>query len=68
MKSKQETQLRLREKTRGVTHCGLAIYIEKHLMANEELWKLQYFMKNYGNSNISPCKNNIIFKKQIKIL
>jgi hypothetical protein len=26
--------------------CGLAIYIKKYLKA-----------KNYGNSNISPCKN-----------
>jgi hypothetical protein len=39
-------------KTRGVSHCGLAIYIKKYLHAKEELWKL----------NISPCKN-IIFKK-----
>jgi len=22
--------------------------------------------KNYGNSNISPCKNNVIFKKSSK--
>jgi len=29
--------------------CGLAIYIKKYLKAKEEL--------NYGNSNISPCKN-----------
>jgi len=36
---------------RGVSHCGLAIYIKKYLKAKE----------NYGNSNISPCKN-IIFK------
>jgi len=46
--------------TRGVSHCGLAIYIIKHLSkATEEL------QKNYGNSNISPCKN-IIFKKSPK--
>jgi hypothetical protein len=48
--------------TRGVSHCGLAIYIEKHHKAKE-----QY----YGNSNISPCKN-IIFrnssKKKTKVL
>jgi hypothetical protein len=36
-----------------VSHYGLAIYIEK------------YLQKNYGNSNISPCKN-IIFKKSSK--
>jgi len=34
-----------------VSHCGLAIYIKKYLLAKEE----------YGNSNISPCKN-MIFK------
>jgi hypothetical protein len=39
-------------KQRDVSHCGLAIYIKKHLNAKEELL----------NSNISPCKN-IIFKK-----
>jgi hypothetical protein len=26
-----------------VSHCGLAIYIEKYLKAKEELWKLKYF-------------------------
>jgi hypothetical protein len=36
----------------GVSHCGLAIYIKRVLRQK----------KNYGNSNISPCKN-IIFKK-----
>jgi len=38
--------------TRGVSHCGLAIYITRYLNAKE----------NYENSNISPCKT-IIFKK-----
>ncbi len=39
--------------TRGVSHCGLAIYIKK---VSEDK------KKNYGNSNIWPCKN-LIFKK-----
>jgi hypothetical protein len=30
-------------KTRGVSYCGLAIYINKYLKAKEELWKLKYF-------------------------
>jgi hypothetical protein len=30
-------------KTRGVSHCGLAIYIKKYPKAKEELWKLKYF-------------------------
>jgi hypothetical protein len=30
--------------TRGVLHCGLAMYIKKYLTAKkEELWKLKYF-------------------------
>jgi hypothetical protein len=29
--------------TRGVSHCGLAMYIKKYLKAKEELWKLKYF-------------------------
>jgi hypothetical protein len=33
--------------------CGLALYIKKHVK------------KNYGNSNISPCKN-MIFKNSYK--
>jgi hypothetical protein len=42
-------------KTRGVSHCGLAIYIKKFLKAKEESWKLKYFI----------CKN-ITFKKSSK--
>jgi hypothetical protein len=38
-----------------VSHCGLAIYIEKHGRQK----------KNYGNSTISPCKN-IIFRNSSK--
>jgi len=34
---------------RGVSHCGLAIYIKKYLKAKEELWKLNYFaMQKYN--------------------
>jgi hypothetical protein len=36
-------------KTRGVSHCGLAIYIKKYLQAKEELWKFEYFtMQKYS--------------------
>jgi hypothetical protein len=32
------------KKTRGVSHCGLAIYIKKYVKdKEEELWKLKYF-------------------------
>jgi hypothetical protein len=36
-------------KTRGVSHCGLAIYIKKYLKAKEELWKLKYFTMQKHN-------------------
>jgi len=38
-----------------VSHSGLAIYIKINLKKKED----------YGNSNISPCKN-IIFEKSSK--
>jgi hypothetical protein len=43
--------------SRGVSHCGLAIYMGKSMLRQKK--------KNYGNSNISPCKN-IMFKKSSK--
>jgi hypothetical protein len=48
-------KIQIKIKTRGASHCGLAIYIKKYLKAK----------KNYGNPNISPRKN-IIFKKPSK--
>jgi hypothetical protein len=42
--------------TRGVSHCGLTIYIKKSILRQK---------KNYGNSNMSPSKY-IIFKKSSK--
>jgi hypothetical protein len=32
-------------KTRGLSHCGLAIYIflKRYLKEKEELWKFKYF-------------------------
>jgi hypothetical protein len=40
-----------------VSQCGLAIYIEMDLKANEVLWK---------HSNISSCKNTIFKKNPLK--
>jgi hypothetical protein len=43
--------------TRGVSHNGLAIYIEKYLKPKEELWKLKYFtMQKYNLQNILQKK------------
>jgi hypothetical protein len=43
---KQEAKTQ--RKTRSVSHCGLAIYIEKYLKAKqeeeEELWKLKLYL------------------------
>jgi hypothetical protein len=36
------TEKKDQEVTRGVSCCGLAIYIKKHFKAKEELWKLKY--------------------------
>jgi hypothetical protein len=44
--------------TRGLSHCGLAIYIKTYLKAKEELWKLKYFtMRNYNLQKISSKTN-----------
>jgi hypothetical protein len=41
------------KQTRGVSHCGLAIYIKMYLSAKEELWKLKYFtMQKYNFQKI----------------
>jgi hypothetical protein len=51
-------------KTRGVSHCDLAIYIKKYLKAKEELWKLKYFtMQKYNLQKILSKK-----PKSFKIL
>jgi hypothetical protein len=35
--------------TRGVSHCGLAIYIKTYIKAKEELRKLKYFTMQKHN-------------------
>jgi len=44
-----------KSKTRGVSQCGIAIYIKKSILRQK---------KNYGNSNIFTMQNVIIFKKK----
>jgi hypothetical protein len=48
-------------KTRGVSECGLAIYIIKYLKAKEELWRLKYI-------NMQKCKFQKNPLKESKIL
>jgi len=45
----------MRVEARGVSHCGLAIYILIYLKTKEELWKLKFHHAK-----------NIIFKKSSK--
>jgi hypothetical protein len=48
--------------TRGVSHCGHAIYIKKYFKAKEESWKLKYFTmqkkKIYSSKKSSKGKQN----------
>jgi hypothetical protein len=44
--------------TRGVSHCGLPIYIKKYLKGKEELWKLKYFSVQKYNLQKNPLKRN----------
>jgi hypothetical protein len=47
-----------------VSHCGLALYIKKHLKAKEEVWKFKYFhhtklsssKKNSSKTNQNPSR------------
>jgi hypothetical protein len=47
-------------KTRGVSRCGLAIYIKKYLQAKKKaLWKLKYFTMQKYNRQKNPLKDKI---------
>jgi hypothetical protein len=50
-------------KTKGVSHCGLAIYIKKsYLKAKEELWKFKYFTTQKYNLPKNPLKETKILQ------
>jgi len=53
--------------TRGVSHCGLAIYIKKYLNAEEELWKLKYFTRQKYNLRTNPLQETKIFQDIIPL-
>jgi hypothetical protein len=41
--------------TGGLSHCSLAIYIQKYLKTKEELWKFKYFtMQKYNLQKKNP--------------
>jgi hypothetical protein len=53
--------------TRGVSHCGLAIYVKKSILIRpkKELWKFKYFtMQKYNRTKKFSKKRN---KKSFKI-
>jgi hypothetical protein len=49
-------------KTKGVTHCDLAIYIKNYLKGKEELWKFKYFTMQEYNLQKNPLKKPKSFK------
>jgi len=49
-------------KIRGVSHCGLAIYIKKYLKAKKELWKLKYFTMQKYNLQKNPLQETKILQ------
>jgi hypothetical protein len=49
-------------KTRGVSHCGLAMYTKKYFKAKEELWKLKYFTMQKYKSSKNPLKETKILQ------
>jgi hypothetical protein len=45
-----------------VSHCGLAIYIKKYLMAKEELLKFKYFTMQKYNHQENPLNETKILQ------
>jgi hypothetical protein len=52
---------------RGVSHCGLAINIEKYLKAKEELWKFKYFTMHKYNLQKNPLQETKIVQDIIPL-
>ncbi len=50
----------LSELNKGVSHCGLAIYIKNYLKEKEELWKFKYFTIQKYNLKKDPFKKTKI--------
>jgi hypothetical protein len=45
-------------RTRGVSHCGLAIYIKKYLKAKRRIMETQIFHHAKNLSSKNPLKKN----------
>jgi hypothetical protein len=51
----------VQKKTRGVSYCGLAIYVKMYLKAKKELWELKYFtMQKYNLQKNHPKETKIL--------
>jgi hypothetical protein len=48
---------------RGVSNCGLAIYIKKYFKAKEELCKFKYFTMQKYNLQKNPLKETKILQE-----
>jgi hypothetical protein len=57
----------VQKKTRGVSYCGLAIYVKMYLKAKEELWKLKYFTMQKYNLQKNPPKETKILQNIITL-
>jgi hypothetical protein len=55
------------DKTRGVSHCGLAISIRSYLKAKEQFWKLKYFTMQKYNLQKNPPKATKILQDIITL-
>jgi hypothetical protein len=53
--------------TRGVTHCGLAMFIKKDLKAKEKIWKLKYVTMQKYNLQKFPLKETKILQDIITL-
>jgi hypothetical protein len=54
-------------KTKGVSHCGLVIYIKKYLKAKEELGQCKYFTMQKYNLQRNPLKETKILQDIITV-
>jgi hypothetical protein len=57
----------LASNNKGVSHCGLAIYIKKYLKANEELWKFKSFSMPKYNLQKNPLTETKILQDIITV-
>jgi hypothetical protein len=54
-------------KTRGVSHYGLAIYMKKYINAKEELWNVKFFTMQKYNLQKYPLKETKILQNIITL-